>query len=162
MSNLQYEIAQKAAQDQVDIYAAMKILTLNFLTCARKTCKSTAAAFPLHCREGTSSGLTYWIHIWYTNLSTVELEQVEIDMNPLFIKNMLPRLDWEAMKSLTQEVIYRPGLDHMPIVYTKPSFASLDFRTYRRRHRQPKSYRLRMASHRKHARTFTSYSWRPV
>lgn len=33
-----------------------------------------------------------------------ELEQIELDMNPLFIKNMLPRLDWEAMKTLTQEV----------------------------------------------------------
>lgn len=63
----------------------MKLLTLNFLTCARKTCKATAASFPLHCRE-------------------VELEQVEMDPNPLFIKNMLPRLDWEAMKGLTQEV----------------------------------------------------------
>lgn len=63
----------------------MKLLTLNFLTCARKTCKSSPAAFPLHPKEA-------------------ELEQIEIDMNPLFIKNMLPRLDWEAMKTLAQEV----------------------------------------------------------
>ena len=63
----------------------MKLLTLNFLTCARKSCKSTAQAFPLHPKEA-------------------ELEQVEIDMNPLFIKNILPRLDWEAMKTLIQEV----------------------------------------------------------
>lgn len=63
----------------------MKLLTLNFLTCARKTCKSTAAAFPLHPQQA-------------------ELEQVEIDINALFIKNMLPRLDWEAMKTLMQEV----------------------------------------------------------
>ena len=63
----------------------MKLLTLNFLTCARKTCKSTAAAFPLHPKEA-------------------ELEQVEIDLNPSFVRNMLPRLDWEAMKALTQEV----------------------------------------------------------
>ena len=63
----------------------MKLLTLNFLTCARKMCKNTAAAFPLHPKEA-------------------ELEQVEMDMNPTFIKNMLPRLDWEAMKGLTQEV----------------------------------------------------------
>lgn len=63
----------------------MKLLTLNFLTCARKGCKSTAAAFPLHPKEA-------------------ELEQIEIELNPLFITNMLPRLDWEAMKTLTQEV----------------------------------------------------------
>ncbi|CZT17999.1 probable Protein trm-112 [Ramularia collo-cygni] len=69
----------------------MKLLTLNFLTCARKTCKSTAAAFPLHPKEA-------------------ELEQIEIDLNPLFITNMLPRLDWEAMKTLTQEL----GLPNLP------------------------------------------------
>ena len=63
----------------------MKILTLNFLTCARKTCKSSPAAFPLHPKEA-------------------ELEQVELEINPLFIKNILPKLDWEAMKQLTQEV----------------------------------------------------------
>lgn len=63
----------------------MKLLTLNFLTCARKTCKSNAAAFPLHPREA-------------------ELEQVETDLNPLFIQNILPRLDWEAMKTLSTEV----------------------------------------------------------
>ncbi|KAK4546111.1 hypothetical protein LTR36_002248 [Oleoguttula mirabilis] len=69
----------------------MKLLTLNFLTCARKTCKSTAAAFPLHPKEA-------------------ELEQVEMDMNPLFITNMLPRLEWEAMKTLTTEL----GLPNLP------------------------------------------------
>ena len=63
----------------------MKLLTLNFLTCARKTCKTKPEAFPLHAREA-------------------ELEQIEVDMNPLFTKNMLPRLDWEAMKTLTREV----------------------------------------------------------
>lgn len=63
----------------------MKLLTLNFLTCARKTCKSSPAAFPLHPKEA-------------------ELEQIEVDLNPLFIKNMLPRLDWAAMRTLTQEV----------------------------------------------------------
>ncbi|KAI5358640.1 hypothetical protein Slin14017_G109230 [Septoria linicola] len=69
----------------------MKLLTLNFLTCARKTCKSSPAAFPLHPKEA-------------------ELEQVELEMNPLFIKNMLPRLDWEAMKTVTQEL----GLPNLP------------------------------------------------
>ncbi|KAK3680545.1 hypothetical protein LTR37_021171 [Vermiconidia calcicola] len=73
----------------------MKLLTLNFLTCARKQCKSTAAAFPLHPKEA-------------------ELEQVEIDMNPLFIKNMLPRLDWEAMKGLTLEPSSQLGLPNLP------------------------------------------------
>ncbi|KJX94576.1 adoMet-dependent tRNA methyltransferase (MTase) complex subunit Trm112 like protein [Zymoseptoria brevis] len=69
----------------------MKLLTLNFLTCARKTCKSSPAAFPLHPKEA-------------------ELEQVELDLNPLFLTNMLPRLDWAAMKTLTQEL----GLPNLP------------------------------------------------
>ncbi|KAI7542224.1 Multifunctional methyltransferase subunit [Hortaea werneckii] len=69
----------------------MKLLTLNFLTCARKTCKSSADAFPLHPKDA-------------------ELEQVEIELNPVFIKNMLPRLDWEAMKTLANEL----GLPNLP------------------------------------------------
>ena len=69
-----------------DIAATMKLLTLNFLTCARKQCKQTAAAFPLHPKDA-------------------ELEQVEMDLNPVFIRNMLPRLDWEAMKGLMTEVL---------------------------------------------------------
>jgi multifunctional methyltransferase subunit TRM112 len=67
----------------------MKLLTMNFLTCARKTCKSAAAAFPLHPKEA-------------------ELEQVETDMNATLIKNILPRLDWDAMKTLTTEVRFIP------------------------------------------------------
>lgn len=67
----------------------MKLLTLNFLTCARKACKSAAAAFPLHPRE-------------------VELEQVELELNPVFIKNVLPRIEWEAMKGVNQEVLPNP------------------------------------------------------
>lgn len=63
----------------------MKLLTLNFLTCAVKTCKSSPASFPLHPKEA-------------------ELEQIETDLNPLFITNILPRLDWDAIKSLSQEV----------------------------------------------------------
>ncbi|EMC91339.1 hypothetical protein BAUCODRAFT_325107 [Baudoinia panamericana UAMH 10762] len=69
----------------------MKLLTLNFLTCARKTCKSLPAAFPLHPREA-------------------ELEQVETDMNAALIKNILPRLEWDAMKTVTTEL----GLPNLP------------------------------------------------
>ena len=65
----------------------MKLLTLNFLTCARKTCKSAPAAFPLHPKDA-------------------ELEQVELELNPLFLRNILPRLEWEAIRTLTQEVSF--------------------------------------------------------
>jgi len=63
----------------------MKLLTLNFLTCARKVCKQTSQAFPLHPQEA-------------------ELEQVDLDLSPEFIRNILPRLEWGAMKSLSAEV----------------------------------------------------------
>ncbi|KAF2156840.1 Trm112p-domain-containing protein [Myriangium duriaei CBS 260.36] len=69
----------------------MKLLTLNFLTCARKSCKSSPAAFPLHPQEA-------------------ELERIEIDLNPPFITNILPRLEWEAVKTLAQEL----GLPNLP------------------------------------------------
>lgn len=66
-------------------WSKMKILTLNFLTCARKTCKTSPAAFPLHPQDA-------------------ELEIVEMEFNPLFIKNILPRVEWEALKGLCTEV----------------------------------------------------------
>lgn len=85
--------------------AKMKLLTLNFLTCARKTCKSSADAFPLHPKEA-------------------ELEQVEIELNPVFIKNMLPRLDWEAMKTLANEVC--PQISHPFPSLSGPRLADRD------------------------------------
>ncbi|KAK7734437.1 hypothetical protein SLS57_000131 [Botryosphaeria dothidea] len=69
----------------------MKLLTLNFLTCARKACKSSPAAFPLHPRDA-------------------ELEVVETDLNPPFIRNILPRLEWEALRTLASEL----GLPSLP------------------------------------------------
>ncbi|GAB7349492.1 hypothetical protein MBLNU459_g0203t1 [Dothideomycetes sp. NU459] len=69
----------------------MKLLTLNFLTCARKACKSTASAFPLHPKDA-------------------ELESVELDPNPEFLRNILPRLDWEVLRGMSQEL----GLPALP------------------------------------------------
>ncbi|KAF2752781.1 Trm112p-domain-containing protein [Pseudovirgaria hyperparasitica] len=63
----------------------MKILTLNFLMCARKACKSSSDAFPLHPRD-------------------VELEIVETDINPLFIRNILPRVEWAALRAMCNEL----------------------------------------------------------
>lgn len=69
----------------------MKLLTLNFLTCARKACKQEAAAFPLHPRDA-------------------ELERVDQDLNPEFLVNVLPRLEWKAIRSLSEEVSHTPPL----------------------------------------------------
>jgi hypothetical protein len=64
----------------------MKILTLNFLTCAVKACKSSSACFPLHPKDA-------------------ELVQDEsIELNPKLLVNILPRLDWEALKIVCTEV----------------------------------------------------------
>ncbi len=63
----------------------MKVLTLNFLTCAVKACKSSADSFPLHPKDA-------------------ELVQDDIDINPQLILNVLPRIDWTALKTTSAEV----------------------------------------------------------
>lgn len=63
----------------------MKILTINFLTCAVKACKTSPLSFPLHFRDA-------------------ELERFEIEYNPTFLQNILPRLDWDAIKLTATEV----------------------------------------------------------
>ncbi|KAI4103698.1 MAG: hypothetical protein L6R37_003704 [Teloschistes peruensis] len=73
----------------------MKLLTVNFLTCAVKSCKSSAAAFPLHFQD-------------------VEVERRETTYNPTFLQNILPRLDWSAITTTAAEL----GFTDLPA--TKP------------------------------------------
>jgi multifunctional methyltransferase subunit TRM112 len=63
----------------------MKILTTNFLTCAVKSCKSSPASFPLHFKDAV-------------------LERTEIAFNPLFMTNILPRLNWDALRTTAMEL----------------------------------------------------------
>ncbi|KAF1815989.1 adoMet-dependent tRNA methyltransferase complex subunit Trm112 [Eremomyces bilateralis CBS 781.70] len=63
----------------------MKLLTLNFVSCARKACKSSTSSFPLHPRDA-------------------ELELVEMEFNPQFLQNMLPKLEWEALQIICNEL----------------------------------------------------------
>lgn len=63
----------------------MKVLTLNFLTCAVKACKTTSASFPLHPKDA-------------------ELVQDDIEINPTLLSNLLPRLDWKALSTIAAEV----------------------------------------------------------
>ncbi|EXJ78671.1 hypothetical protein A1O1_09072 [Capronia coronata CBS 617.96] len=63
----------------------MKLLTTNFLTCAVKTCKTSPLSFPLHFKDAT-------------------LERTEIDYNPLFIRNVLPRVNWDALTTTATEL----------------------------------------------------------
>ncbi|KAF2185122.1 Trm112p-domain-containing protein [Zopfia rhizophila CBS 207.26] len=75
----------------------MKILTLNFLTCARKLCKSSNTAFPLHPKEA-------------------DLEIVETEINVLFLKNIMGRLMWEELKGVVGEL----GLPDLPPTPPEP------------------------------------------
>jgi hypothetical protein len=67
----------------------MKLLTLNFLTCAVKACKSSSDSFPLHPKE-------------------CELVSDTIAPNPQLIQNILPRLDWRALSTTASEVHPNP------------------------------------------------------
>ncbi|KAL5391491.1 hypothetical protein DPSP01_001355 [Paraphaeosphaeria sporulosa] len=69
----------------------MKLITLNFVTCALKSCKSSPASFPLHPRDAT-------------------LEVIETDLNLAFLKNILPRLEWNELCVITAEL----GLPPLP------------------------------------------------
>ncbi|KAL6709691.1 hypothetical protein ACN47E_001119 [Coniothyrium glycines] len=76
----------------------MKLLTLNFLTCAIKTCKTNPASFPLHPRDA-------------------ELEIVEADINLAFLKNILPRIMWEEIRTICREL----GLPALPAQAPTPA-----------------------------------------
>lgn len=64
----------------------MKVLTLNFLTCAVKACKSTSSSFPLHPKD-------------------CELVSDTIELNEKLIFNVLPRIDWAALSITASEVL---------------------------------------------------------
>lgn len=66
----------------------MKVLSLNFLTCAVKACKSSSDSYPLHPQDA-------------------ELVQDEIELNPDMLINVLPRLDWTALRTTSSEVCGR-------------------------------------------------------
>jgi multifunctional methyltransferase subunit TRM112 len=73
----------------------MKVLTLNFLTCAVKACKTTSASFPLHPKDA-------------------ELVSEDNEINPKLLFNLLPRLDWKALTTTASEVLFDPLLPSHP------------------------------------------------
>ncbi|KAJ5364463.1 Multifunctional methyltransferase subunit trm112 [Penicillium cataractarum] len=79
----------------------MKVITANFVTCAVKECKTSAASFPLHFHDA-------------------ELEQQELDFQPEFIRNVLPRIDWESLRVTANEL----GFPTLP--ETKPEGDALN------------------------------------
>ncbi|KJZ75536.1 hypothetical protein HIM_04999 [Hirsutella minnesotensis 3608] len=72
----------------------MKVLSLNFLTCAVKACKSSSASYPLHPKDA-------------------ELVQDDIEVNPEMLINVLPRLDWAALRTTASELGF-PQLPEQP------------------------------------------------
>ncbi|CAM1508500.1 Fc.00g053480.m01.CDS01 [Cosmosporella sp. VM-42] len=72
----------------------MKVLSLNFLTCAVKACKSSSDSYPLHPKDA-------------------ELVQDELEVNPQMLINVLPRLDWAALRTTSSELGF-PQLPEQP------------------------------------------------
>lgn len=64
----------------------MRLLNLNFLSCAVKTCKVSNKSFPLHPKDA-------------------ELAQDdEVVYKPEILVSLLPRLDWDALRTTCTEV----------------------------------------------------------
>lgn len=76
----------------------MKILSLNFLTCAVKKCKLSSDSFPLHPKDA-------------------ELVEDDIELNPRLLVNVLPRLDWKALSTTSKEVTSFSYGGIIPCVY---------------------------------------------
>ncbi len=63
----------------------MKVLTLNFVSCAVKACKTSNNSYPLHPKDA-------------------ELAQEDVKLNGELLVNLLPRLSWEALRTTASEV----------------------------------------------------------
>lgn len=85
----------------------MKLLTLNFLSCAVKTCKSSPLSFPLHPKDA-------------------ELAKDQVDPNPDLLTNILPRLDWSALRTTAAEVPPHPKSCPPPPKLTPPKLGFPD------------------------------------
>ena len=73
----------------------MKVITVNFMTCAVKGRKALPASFPLHFHDA-------------------ELELQELDFEAEFIRNVIPRIDWGALQITANEVFYF-SLDYLSV-----------------------------------------------
>lgn len=89
----------------------MKVLSLNFLTCAVKACKSSSNSYPLHPQDA-------------------ELVQDEIELNPDMLINVLPRLDWPALRTTSSEL----GFPALPEQAPTPEELQADEKTMRDLH----------------------------
>ena len=95
----------------------MKLITSNFITCAGKS--SEGAAHGQQKRD--SSILTVYSYntvkacrgtaeAYPLQFSSVELEQTELEYNPRFICNIMPRIEWPALVAVCRQL----GNDTLP------------------------------------------------
>ncbi|RKF64694.1 Multifunctional methyltransferase subunit trm112 [Erysiphe neolycopersici] len=73
----------------------MKVLTLNFLQCAVKACKSSATSFPLHPKD-------------------CELVTDSIAPNPKLLTNIIQRIDWKALEITATELGFPISFPEIP------------------------------------------------
>jgi multifunctional methyltransferase subunit TRM112 len=81
----------------------MKLLTVNFLTCAVKSCKSSLSFSSItnntSCNSASDKLSPYPLHF-----RDAVLERTEINYNPRFIQNILLRVNWEALSITASEL----------------------------------------------------------
>ncbi len=111
----------------------MKILTVNFLTCAIKKCKSSPLSFPLHFKDAelvvergdetktekgprTTGEDTGGITGRDGGNGDGDSKGQE-EFNEGFIRNILPRLDWEALRVTCAEVC--KALYFVPFIHSR-------------------------------------------
>jgi multifunctional methyltransferase subunit TRM112 len=63
----------------------MKILTTLFLTCPIQSCRTSPSSYPL-------------------NFKSCTLEKVPVDYNPLLLRNLLPRLNLDALETIVSQL----------------------------------------------------------
>jgi multifunctional methyltransferase subunit TRM112 len=85
----------------------MKLLTINFLTCAVKSCKSSVSApskKPVSAASGEGAEEEYGQLPFPLHIQDATLECTELPYNPQFIRNILPRVNWDALTTIATEV----------------------------------------------------------
>lgn len=80
----------------------MKLLTLNFLTCATKDCRAAATQSSTSQQNATADSTEtspFPLHI-----RDAELVRADLDFQPEFWKALLPRVEWAAMRAVVSQV----------------------------------------------------------
>lgn len=86
----------------------MKLLTVNFLTCAVKSCKfslpSSVARAETTSDNPTLEPSSDKLSPFPLHFRDAVLEHTEINYNPRFIQNIVPRVNWDALTITAKEL----------------------------------------------------------